>query len=407
MFGWEFPPYNSGGLGVACLGLTRALSRLGMEVSFVLPKRLGKYDMSNTQIVFADDFYQKLGISGITFHEVDSLLYPYVDSDAYMTGLSASRGPVPYASTLMQEVRRYARIAKTIAQEESFDIIHAHDWLSFEAGIVAKQISGKPLIVHVHATEFDRCAGDHINQEVYDIELRGMNEADRIVAVSQWTKNVIVSRYGISPDKVSVVHNGVDETDFIRPQTMPHEILSLKSAGNKIVLFVGRITIQKGPDYFVKMARTVLEHYKDVYFVVSGSGDMERQMIEQVATSGMSDRFIFTGFLRGEELNQIYAAADLYVMPSVSEPFGLTPLEANLSGAPALVSKQTGSGEIMTHTLKCDFWDTDEMANQVISVLQHPELYRALKENSFSQARTNSWQKAAQKLIGVYKTMTA
>lgn len=407
MFGWEFPPYNSGGLGVACLGLTRALSRIGINLTFVLPKRLGEYGAS-TRLVFGDDYYESLGLSAVSFHEIDSLLYPYVDSAGYTEEmrLTMKKKGLPYARTLIDEVRRYGIVGASIAKRESFDVIHAHDWLSFLAGIEAKRATGKPLIVHVHATEFDRGGGGGVNQHVYDIERRGMHEADRVITVSQWTKSVVVERYGVPADKVSVVHNGIDEVDYIRPHGMPSEILSLKRGGSKIVLFLGRVTIQKGPDYFVRMARRVLDYYKNVYFVVTGSGDMERQMIEEAVRHGMSDRFIFTGFLRGEESAAMYAAADLFVMPSVSEPFGITPLESYMNGTPVLISKQSGAAEVLTHALKCDFWDVDEMANQVVSVLEHPELHKTLAENGHSQTRTIDWDKAARKCANIYDDVT-
>jgi len=399
MFGWEFPPYNSGGLGVACLGLTRALLRCGIEVSFVLPKRLGETS-SAVPILFGEDYYAKLGIDKARFYEVDSRLYAYVTSAEYAAGKSLAASP--YAKSLMGEVSRYALTASSIALSEEFDVIHAHDWLSFPAGLEAKRVTGKPLIVHVHATEFDRGGGNGVNEEVFIIEKNGMSGADKIIAVSEHTKNIIIDKYGIAAEKISVVHNGIDEADYMRPHATTSEVQALKESGSKIVLFVGRITIQKGPDYFVKMAEKVLEYYRDVYFVVSGSGDMEWAMIEEVAARGLSDRFIFTGFLRGEELNQIYRAADLYVMPSVSEPFGITPLEADLNGTPILISKQAGVGEILNHALKCDFWDTDEMANQVVSVLENPDLHRTLQHNGYAEAASHDWNKAAQKCVLVY-----
>jgi glycosyltransferase involved in cell wall biosynthesis len=386
------------------LGLARALLRAGLEVSFVLPKRLGAVN-SAVRVVFGDDYYRELGLDTITLHEVDSPLYPYLTSSEYEAAGRSGLKTSPYAKTLIGEVLRYAMTAAKVARDEEFDVIHAHDWLSFPAGLEAKRISGKPLIVHVHATEFDRGGGTGVNQEVYDIERKGMEGADKVIAVSHHTKDILVSRYSIPPEKISVVHNGIDEADYLVPHGTPSEIQALRAAGNKIVLFVGRITIQKGPDYFVKMARKVLEYKKDVYFVVAGSGDMEWRMVEAVAAAGMSDRFIFTGFLRGEELNEVYRAADLYVMPSVSEPFGITPLEANLNGTPVLISKQTGAGEILSHALRCDFWDTDEMANQALAVLEHRSLHDTLRENGRAETRSIDWNKAAEKCIIVYDSV--
>lgn len=395
MFGWEFPPYNSGGLGVACWGLTKALTNLGIEVKFVLPK---KFDIKNShcKILFADP-------SGISIIGVNSLLSPYITSEEYelKKGVTGDF----YGHSLQEEVLRYALLSRDLALSQEFDVIHAHDWLSFLAGIEAKKVSGKPLVVHVHATEYDRVGSGEVNRFVYDIEKKGMETADRIIAVSQFTKDILTDKYGIDEDKINVVHNGIDEGDYISETGTPEAVKRLKAHGNKIVLFVGRITLQKGPDYFVKMARRVLEHYPNVYFVVSGSGDMEGRVIQEVARLGISTRFIFTGFLRGEDLNSVYRSADIYIMPSVSEPFGITPLEAVANGAPALISKQAGVAEVLTHTLRVDFWDTDEMANKVVSALKHESLRKTLGENSKEELKRINWNEAAQKCIMLYNEL--
>lgn len=392
MFGWEFPPHNSGGLGVACLGISKGLSALGAEVVFVLPKKV-PLSSPFAKIIFADidtpPSHTRRRISG------------YITPDGYRR-LRAFDDSF-YGGSLFEEVRRYAEVAGRIASIEAHDVIHAHDWLSFPAGIEARRISGKPLIVHVHATEFDRTGGRSINQDVYDIEREGMHAADGVIAVSGYTKNILVERYGVPADKIEVVHNAVDIEETSPYGSSESPLTVLKRSGKKIVLFVGRITIQKGPDYFVAAAKKVLEHNPNVVFVVSGSGDMEGQIMNQAAFLGIGDKVIFTGFLRGKELDDIYRIADLFVMPSISEPFGITPLEAIAHGTPVIVSKQSGVSEVLRHALKVDFWDVDEMANKILCVLRYPSLQECLKENSIFEVMKYTWKKAAEKCMMVYK----
>ncbi|MFH1521586.1 MAG: glycosyltransferase family 4 protein, partial [archaeon] len=304
-----------------------------------------------------------------------------------------------YASNLNEEVERYGIVGGQIAEKEEFDIIHAHDWLTYKAGIAAKKVSGKQLVIHVHATEFDRSGGNRVNQYVYDIEKKGMEEADKIIAVSNFTKQKIIKHYGIPADKIIVIHNAVEFEDYVVEEM--HELKNNK----KIVLFLGRLTLQKGPDYFVYTAKKVLEHYPDVIFVVAGSGDMERATIRRVAELGMSDKFIFTGFIHGKEVKQVYQMADLYIMPSVSEPFGITPLESIMLGTPALISNQSGASEVLTHCLKTDFWDTDEMANKIVSVLKHQALHNTLKKNGKKEVEKITWDKSATRCVDVYDEM--
>ncbi|MBI2099861.1 MAG: glycosyltransferase family 4 protein [Candidatus Vogelbacteria bacterium] len=390
MFGWEFPPHNSGGLGTACEGLATALSGLGTEIIFVLPKKFN--GQSKIKIISAD-------IDGIVFHSIPTLLYPYVTSDGYEQIRTLLPADTIYGRSLMEEVRLYSHRARYIAMQESFDVIHAHDWLSFPAGVAAKQASKKPLIVHVHATEFDRGGGHKVNSQVYKIEKEGLTQADAIIAVSHWTKAMLVKHYGVKPEKIAVVHNGV--SGGVRPP-LPGGLDKLKEKGNKIVLFVGRITLQKGPDYFVKVAERVLQFNPKVYFVMVGSGDMEGQVLQAAAASGVASHFLFPGFLRGEELDRMYQAADLYLLPSVSEPFGITPLEALANGTPVLISKQSGVSEVLSHALKVDFWDIDEMTNQILAVLNHPELHQTLSANGQDEVRHLTWSAAAGKCLDCY-----
>ena len=391
MFGWEFPPYNSGGLGTACEGLTRALSDKGVKTIFVLPKKVG------VNADFLD--FRFANLQNVKFKPVPGLLYPYLTPEGYLKEL-ASGGNDIYGLSLLEEVRLYALRARAIAKREKFDVIHAHDWLTYPAGIMTQEVSNKPLVAHVHATEFDRGGGNGINSDIYQIEKEGMERADKIAAVSQWTKNIITYHYGISEKKVRVVHNGINVNQ--RPR-FPSQLEKLKADGSKIVLFVGRITLQKGPDYFIRVAKRVLEYAPKTYFVMVGSGDMEGQVMQTAAYLGISDRFIFPGFLRGAELDQMYQAADLYILPSVSEPFGITPLEALANGTPVLVSKQSGVSEVLSHALKADFWDIDEMTDQILAVINHPTLQETLSKYGQLEIGQITWAETANKCLNLYQ----
>ncbi len=404
MFGWEFPPHNSGGLGTACEGLTTALTDSGVEIVFVLPKRLGETAGRVKKMLFAN-------VDKMKVRRVPGLLYPYVTSQSYaelkmMLGAAAES----YGNSLLEEVLYYGRRARAIAETEDFDVIHAHDWLAYPAGLVAKRVSGKPLVVHVHATEYDRGGGNGINRQVYKIEREGMQQADGVIAVSQWTKNLIVKHYGIPAEKIRVVHNGVRTDD---DSALAHDrsavgvggLETLKAVGNKLILFVGRITLQKGPDYFVRMAKRVLEFEPQTYFVMVGSGDMLGQVMNLAASLGIAGRFLFPGFLRGQELNAIYQLADLYILPSVSEPFGITPLEALANGTPVMVSKQSGVAEVLSHALKVDFWDVEEMTNQILAVLRHDALRQTLADYGQQEIAHVTWAEAAHKCLNFYQQL--
>lgn len=400
MFGWEFPPLNSGGLGTACFGLTKALNSKGVEVTFVLPKSLD-ISYKGIKFLFVDSLNAKTKIKRIF-----SILSPYMNEKEYAYKIKTN-GKNTFGRSLIIEAERYGSEAVEVITEQDFDVIHAHDWMSFPAGIYAKEKFNKPLIVHVHSTIMDRTGGDkNTNSDIFRIEKEGMEKADEIITVSQYTKDIIIKHYGILQDKIHVVHNGIDTNDFLSLSSGDEpEINKLKLAGNKIVLFVGRLTIQKGADYFLKAAKKVLEFNPKVVFVIAGSGDMEPQIIEETARLHISDKVLFAGFLRGEELKKIYKLADLFVMPSVSEPFGITTLESVVSGVPVLLSKQSGVKEVLDHALVVDFWDTDEMANKILAVLNYNCLSLTLKNNAFEQIKGVNWEKAADKCIAVYKTV--
>ncbi|MCF7910305.1 glycosyltransferase family 4 protein [Candidatus Pacearchaeota archaeon] len=395
MFGWEFPPFNSGGLGTACFGLTKALSKNNVEITFVLPTKVD-IDVDFLKIICSgsgDEIKKK--------YLVNSLLTAYSTCESYDCRLSSAKKQKKgfYGSSLFDEVERYGEIGEEIAMDGGFDVIHAHDWLTVPAAISAKRVSGKCLVLHIHATEFDRGGGDNINSRVYEIEKKGMEEADIVVAVSNLTRNRIINSYGISPEKVKVVHNAVEFENYTLEKM--HELRKTK----KIVLFLGRLTLQKGPDYFVYAAKKVLEFYPDVVFVVAGSGDMERAIIEKVAELGISDKFIFTGFLRGKDIYEAYRMADLYILPSVSEPFGITPLEALSCGTPVLISNQSGVSEVLDHCLKTDFWDVDEMANKIVAVLNNEDLYHELRENGTREVTKFNWGEPAMRCVDIYEKL--
>ena len=422
MLGWEFPPFISGGLGTACYGLTRAMDQLGMKVTFVLPKMIQSEYATHVRLLTPASRRRQIHRvrrestwRNVRFRPIRSTLQAYVTPDAYVeriertlglkrdtesrpAGRGEARHGVDYGGDLYREVHRYASMAAELARDEDFDVIHAHDWMTYPAGIAVAEMTGKPLIVHVHSTEFDR-SGEHINQMVYDIEREGMERADRVIAVSHFTRTIILSRYGIPADKVDVIYNGVD-----RNHAMPLASMSVRR-DEKLVLFLGRITMQKGPEYFLQAAKKVLEVMDNVKFVMAGSGDMMYRAVELAAALGIGQKVLFTGFLRGDDVRRIYQMADLYVMPSVSEPFGIAPLEALDNDVPAIISKQSGVSEVLRHVLKVDFWDVNEMANKIVAVLKYPPLQMTLRNHGNFEVRKLRWKDAARNCLRVYREM--
>ncbi len=390
-FGWDYPPQTAGGLGMACHGLTRELALDGVEVIFVLPR--SQPVTGSNRFVFAD--LEKV----IRVREVTSSIKPYIGSQTMVDVYDETGRRRLYSRSLLDEVHAFAHHASLIAREEDFDLIHAHDWTSYLAGVAAKMVSGKPLIVHAHATSFDQAASENVDPHVFKIELEGFTSADSIIAVSQFTKNIIVNKYGVVPEKVVVVHNGCDVAE---PFRHPPALAELRAQGKRLVLYHGRITIQKGVDYFVRAARKVVDHNNDVIFIISGKGDMEGQIMRQVGEMGLSQHVIFAGALWYEERDQMYQSVDLVVMPSVSEPFGLVPLEAMLHRTPSLISKQSGVAEVVTHVLKVDFWDTDQMANMILATLRYPVMHRQLVNEGRREVEKLSWRRAADKVMSLY-----
>ena len=421
MFGWEFPPHITGGLGTASYGLVKGLLKHNVDVTFVVPKAYGDED-KDIRIVNASDVplnifdkqfteYQK----HLSYIEINSKLIPYQTPEEYFDLINQKESGTKeigqnrvfsekyefsgkYGSNIMEEVRRYAMLAQEIAINNEFDIIHAHDWLAYEAGIQAKKISNAPLVVHMHATEYDR-SGENVNKVVYDIEKRGMDAADLVVAVSNLTRNIVIDKYGINPEKVAVLHNAVEPIDNMAFAG------EKKTVKEKIVTFLGRVTFQKGPEYFVEAAYKVLQKDKNVRFVMAGSGDMLNKTIRRVAQLGIANRFHFTGFLKGEDVDRMFALSDVYVMPSVSEPFGISPLEAMRSNVPVIISKQSGVSEILNFALKADFWDIDAMADYIYGLLKYDGISKMFKKHGKTEVDNLKWENAAKKLVGYYEKL--
>lgn len=422
MFGWEFPPHISGGLGTACYGLTKGIAHIpDLDVIFVVPKAFGDEDQSTMQLVGANNIpikHRKLNISEysktLDYIEVDSKLVPYVDPEEFWAmksyEVSGSRkfvqtneeGKVDftgkYGPDLLKEIADYAIVANVIAQDHEFDLIHAHDWLTYPAGIAAKEATGKPLVVHVHATDFDRSGGS-VNPTVFEIEKRGMEAADKIITVSNLTRNIVIEKYGIPAHKVVTVYNAVEPN--LKEPTLPFK----KKKGEKIVTFLGRITMQKGPEYFIEVANAVLKRVDNVRFVMAGSGDMMEKMIRRAASLNITDKFHFTGFLKGDDVFHMLRMSDLYVMPSVSEPFGISPLEAMQSSVPVLISHQSGVAEILTYAIKTNFWDIDAMADAIHGIVSYPALSEMFIKHGKEEVDSLKWENSARKVKLVYESV--
>jgi glycosyltransferase involved in cell wall biosynthesis len=311
-----------------------------------------------------------------------------------LTDAGLKIGPDNYTGDILAAVSQYADRAVIIAAAEDFDVVHAHDWMTYPAGQAVSRQNNKPLVVHVHSTEFDR-SGEHVNQIVYDIERNGMHAASKVIAVSNLTKETIVKRYGVKPAKVEVVYNAVEHNG----DGVCHIPADKK---DKIVLFLGRITMQKGPEYFLAAAKKVIDTINNVKFIMVGSGDMMNRIVELAASMGIGNKVLFTGFLTGEDVTRAYKMADLYVMPSVSEPFGISSLEAMNRNVPVLMSKTSGIAEAVSHALKVDFWDIDEMANKMIAVLKRPSLKATLGKNGFHESHKFNWEDSAIKVKNIY-----
>lgn len=417
MLGWEFPPHITGGLGTACHGLSTALSHLVHEITFVLPRLHRDSSGGRVTLMGASDICESAEsidrslTSNTETFSIQSSLRPYLtaweyDEQIRWIAQERARHLEPsifgfsgdYGKSLFDEVLRYGEIAGRIVLKKSFNIIHAHDWMTFLGGIKAKQLSGLPLIVHVHALEFDR-SGSQIDQRIFDIEKYGMNFADRIIAVSQRTKDLIIQKYGIPTHKIHVVYNGT----FNDQESIAAAPKRRRPLPGKTVVFLGRITMQKGPEYFLEAAYMVAKKLNDVRFVMAGSGDLLPKMITRMAELKLLDRFHFTGFVSEKQRAILLSETDLFVMPSVSEPFGITPIEAIQYGVPVIVTKQSGVSEILRHAIKVDFWDVRKIADSIINILSSSELTKQLVEGSKLDLATISWFRAADQVHRVYQ----
>jgi len=451
MLGWEFPPHISGGLGTACYGMTKGLDEIGVSVCFVLPTAVPADATSHVRFRSPANLPSGADLESppsekvtttefqhVELHRVAALLQPYGTQETFEQavrrliqerkiepaaapsgtpgdrpqpeplaaslpeppkGVVVSGGAgVHYVGNLMAQIQRYARLALELAQGEQFDVVHAHDWMTYPAGLAVAAATHKPLVVHVHSTEFDR-SGTNVDQQVYDIERTGMHGADRVVCVSYLTRNIVTTRYGVPERKCEVVYNAVElpEGDRWEMEPIRHT--------EKIVLFLGRMTMQKGPEYFLRAAKKVVEKFTNVRFVMAGSGDMMAQCIREAADLKIGRYVTFTGFLRGDDVARVFQMADLYVMPSVSEPFGIAPLEALSHNVPVIISRQSGVSEVLTHVLKVDFWDVDEMANKILAVLRHTPLQRTLRQHGHIELRKLSWTDSARRLREVYESL--
>ncbi|MDO4220979.1 MAG: glycosyltransferase [Akkermansia sp.] len=417
--GWEFPPLINGGLGVACMGISKALAKK-VDLSVIVPK-------ADPSAVY--DGFTLTGINNLRYAEVESVSEGYsynsfslvskapvnLDPYAHVEGTPGSvvftkegkllfshvsRADLElftgkedlYAGDLARKVIEFSKICAVLARQYDFDVVHAHDWMTYLAGVEVKKATGKPLVVHLHASQFDR-AGADARGWIYDIEKYGMEQADAVMPVSKYTGTVAAGHYGINPDKIFPVHNGAD------PVKVFH---SKKKFPEKLVLFLGRLTAQKGPEFFLQIAAKVLEQTDDVRFVMAGTGEKLRQLIETGAFHGVGDKFHFTGFLNKQKVNELLSMTDVYCMPSVSEPFGLSALEAAQFNIPAVISKQSGVAEVMKGALKADFWDVNMMAKHIIDLTTDEELYKKVAEESAQDIKNSSWETAADKMIRVY-----
>lgn len=395
MYGWEFPPHNSGGLGVACQGLVRALSQAGHDVRFVLPRKF-PVNESGARMVYATD---AVPLSGALAEKLQS---GYI-TEEQLRILRAEYPELHLGPSLYDDVLTYAGLASMVALAEECDVIHVHDWLTIPAGIAAKRVTGKPLIVHIHATEWDRTGMLGGDSRVHSIEYRGVHEADKVIAVSGYLKQVLVDKYAVDPAKVEVVHNGCEFDDERFATAQYEEMHRLKRDGWKVVLYFGRFTLQKGVDFLLEAAKKVLDREEKVVFVLAGSGDMEHQLIDKAAYLGIGDRVLFTGFIRGAELGRMIRLSDVFVMPSVSEPFGLVAVEAAALGVPVILSKQSGVREVLENSLQVDFWDVDAMAEQILAIVRYPGLRETITPGLLEQARAQVWRQAAAKCIIIYE----
>jgi len=393
MLGWELPPHNSGGLGVACYQLCQELSKSDdIDIEFILPYE-AEHDADFMTITAA----RPIGVSEIikTSGAYDSYKYRYEDGHEEW-------------HDIYTQAAHYERGVASLAFSREFDIVHAHDWLTFRAAMRLKQMTGCPIVLHVHSVESDRAGGERGNPLVNEIEATAFNLADRIIAVSELTRQAIVRDYDIPAEKITVVHNSIKVDDLVPMETrnVYEYLMQLKMQDYRIVTNIGRLTVQKGLPNLLKAAKEVIARAPKTIFLIVGSGEQYHELITLAADLGIGRNVIFTGFLRGKQWRDAFSIADLFVMPSVSEPFGLTPLEATAYGTPSLVSKQSGVSEVLKNCLKVDYWDVNEMANQIVAVVQSDSLRRELTANAYRELQHLSWEEPANKVMSIYRDHT-
>lgn len=435
MFTWEFPPLISGGLGMACYGMVKALLELGIKIDLVLPTREEVYfplrevgDVDTLPAVFLDPqkhsmFKAKTFLNSIErmdfigINERPESYFQLAEIRRYAVSLKKEYWLSETVSLeeqdlwqqmtknligeedLIRKVQEYTLRAERMAKLLDYDMIHAHDWLTYPAGMLARKISSKPLVVHIHATEFDRAGGPG-DERIHKIEHAGMTYADKVIAVSKYTAQMIMSRYRIDTGKISIVHNAF---------TIPEDaVLSKERIFNgPVILFLGRITLQKGPDYFLDMAQRVLQTHPDARFIMAGTGDMSRKLLRRSASLRLKNRFLFTGFLNRKQVESVLRASDIYVLPSVSEPFGISPLEAMAYGITSIISKQSGVAEVVKHAFKIDFWDVDLWVETINHLIEHPDYRAKMGIEGMREVNKIQWDEAADKIRQIYTSTLA
>lgn len=410
MLGWEFPPYFAGGVGVVCEALTRALARRAVDITYVMPSGPDQVSASHVQLLVASHYAPNVRVTRLGA-ELFPYSFPYslpLDGDGSQARLGLERvgggaGRL-YGHNLLDEIELFA--AQLVLMVErldlDFDLVHAHDWTTFPAALAVKRLTGKPVVVHVHITEFDKSGGSYADPRVWATEKAGMDGADLVVTVSNFVKRRCVEQYFVDPAKIRVVHNGVEHQ-----QAQSGAVAGLRQSGaGKIVLFLGRVTLQKGPDYFVAAARRVLDFDPDVTFVLAGTGDMLPRTIELSAELGIAERMIFAGFVDRDQALELYRQADVFIMPSVSEPFGIVPLEAMDQGVPVILSRQSGVSEVVRHAIKVDFWDVEDLAAKILAALSYPTLSRELRRQGRREARQLNWDAASARVLNVYQELS-
>lgn len=404
MLGWELPPHYVGGMGIVCYSLCEHLSRSGADIEFILPFEA---DYSAINFMRVNPVRSQIaGVPQITYQDLEKVNATAYGKADISTVTAQKMGIVPLDT--INDVFMNKVLQASILGE--FDIIHAHDWLTLRGAMAAKRITGLPLIVHIHATEFDRSGADDTewgNEMIHQIEYEGMQMADTIIAVSDWTKQIIVKRYGIPPEKIEVVHNSIDlDSPYIKASDDTYNVYQylekMRNLGYRVVINVGRQSIQKGLPNLLEAAKLALQKNPKILFVFGGSGDMHYELIERAAYLGISKNVIFTGFVSGKKLRDLFRAADLFVMPSVSEPFGSTPLESIGLGTPVLISKQSGVSEVLKTALKVDFWDIHELANEIVAVTSNDSLRDELRINGYAEFQGQSWAYSATKTLHTY-----